>query len=284
MAYTLRLTFGGLCLLVEEAKGGAGAGRGFYVVMPIHKTMEHIPTLLYRERYGYAGTGDAWVVQPIERGQAIDLRSCAPAGVGGGPMPKRFARMSRYAGAAVDATCLKAAGGNVDIVVQLPLLQRPVEPYGDLACIHVKSKAGEDCDDWVAGLARVEYDVPDDRALVIDGVWLTARNGLLDVVLANVPTNASTPGTPVHKPSVGDPVQHARAYYDVLSDASSGGGSANGPMMCVKVSSPDCPWLAIGAPPAPAGPLGALNNLHNQWIIPEECTVGIGCPPSTPNC
>jgi hypothetical protein len=325
MGYTLRLTFGGLCLLVEETKGGAGADVGFYAVLPKSAPMPHIATIFYRERYA-GGTSDDWIKQQLTD-RIVDLKGLIVPGKGGWPVPKRFLRVSAHAKAGIDPKHLGATSNDVQALIKLPLLQRPIEPYGDLARVQVACETP--CADWVAGLARVEYDVSNSDPFTIGGKALTPKNGILEVVIANLAATASSPSPSSEKPGVGSEVRHVHAYFPLLkprartlpSTDAAGRAEETGPVVVeprpddgeeamsdramrgasrgrndleamatsmpaadaapryfVHTPSADDPWITIGVSVADAR-LTATPG-YAEWIIPEECTVGVADPPS----
>jgi len=320
MPNRLRLYFGGLCLLVEEKTGGAGAETGFYAVLPVNKDFTHKPTLYYKGRNTSAKHGDDWIQLDLPKNACIDLKRFVNAGPGGFPMPDRFLHVSRHAKASVDATCLVKAGGCVNALVQMPLLQRAVEPYGDIARLWVVGPGGVSRE-WVAGLAIVEYDIagdsigdPTNPVPVPEGA-LYADNGLIELTVANIPADHKAHDASMPPMSVGQEVTHQRCFYDLLKGPA-GPSGANGitpPRFFIETAAPDNTWLTYPTPLVPptdatrANPGGresktdqsasrhgsgthggphstsATVPADNRFVIVEECTVGLGCPPSSPD-
>src|SRR5206468_3463467 len=155
------------------------------------------------------------------------------------------------------------------------------EPYGDQAQLVCGGKHA--CVNWVTGLARVEFDVPDgeedDDTLDIGGlVTLRPSYGLLEFIIANVPAGMAPTAM---RTAPGSEAMHLRAYYELLDTSRAAGTESmpddDAPRLFVFTQSAGGEWIQI--PPPKQSGRSKVTPPEDKWIVPEECTIGTANPP-----
>jgi hypothetical protein len=209
MAFDLKITFGGLCMLVQKEKRPDDADEGLYVLMPdasghgvAHCRMMITPPAKF--------AGNDRVMPLTQRFE--DLRSLAPSGPAV-PRPETVLAYSKYATKVVNPDCF---GGNppnsLGYRIALPLGSK-ITPRGEVGQLNVP---GETVARPFVGLVDVEFHVPSQDALQINGKALHPDSDhRIFLMLLNVPFSELYDERLGAEQGVG--VGHLAAYYGLLA-------------------------------------------------------------------
>lgn len=264
MAFTLEITFGGLILVVEEPHS---AVRGLYLLMP--EMADHEPTLTFDGQHLSTGTPGSPVTRKL-CGKSVDATGIKPHGKLQKKNRSRFAMMSTVIGStAVHPDWLTipptaSPSGMLAARIRLPLLDRPMEPYGDLARLSYGPPSTTNPGLWYAGRGRVRLAVK--KSPIVIEYDASTKDELSDVsgfMELHVRNSAPTPAT---RPKAGDPVPHMRGYWRFLDRP----GASAGRYQDFIVVDP-------GPPPTQDDPESLLGREGIRGVDPAQCTIGSGC-------
>ena len=252
MAFTLDVTFGGLCLFVQRQTAGA---EGLFVLMPVaghHGPDEHIPTLRVKK-----DNLEHRLSQPL----VIKLGN-RQGGQQAPSLPMELAAVSAYAGGTpVNVLWLegdpKKWGSCLAVRVEMPLesVVTSKGEYAKMAVTYGAPKKTHRVD--VAGLATVSNIPIREPSITIDGIEIKPdSSGTLHIELLNVPKkDLHTTKRDEHE--MCEVMHHFRAYYRLLSST------------CVVP--PSAPDLIVAE--------YVEERPHTKGVDPYRCTVGFGGPP-----
>ena len=268
MGYTLTITVGGLCMLVQKDSGE----KGLYILMPETKNghMQHCPVMITEA--GQLG-GDHLLV-PLKADEDLTYLAAHEARLAS--QPANVLEISRYGGAKVDpAVFTGPRPKSLARLIRLPL-GSTMEAVGETACLQVPDGSTYVSKDFV-GSVRITVRVTNTDDLKIAGKTLIPKPP------AN-PTEPRTLGISIiHAPreeweckrraTVKDATAtHVAAYFDLLRPGASKpeikyGRTYDG----TPGHLPHGKLCPVQDEPAPAE-----CPRHPFWIDPANCTVGTG--------
>ena len=267
MGYTLTITVGGLCMLVQREKAGE---EGLYILMPEtkHGHMQHCPVMITQP--GQVGADNLLV--PLMADE--DLTGLTEHGASAAE-PKRVLEISKYGAAEVDPTVFTGhPPKTLARLIRLPLGSTMAD-VGDTASLQVPDGS--------------TYVTRDFVGTVVVTVKVTKTNELKIAGKTLAPSKPAKPGDPttieisiIHAPreeweckkravTKNHAAMHVAAYFDLLS------AGAKKPEIKFGKTDGGEPGHPTGKPcPTKDEPAPSKCGTNLLWIDPANCTVGIG--------